>query len=526
MSVRRLFAGVAATSVLVSTAALVAPAQADPAFTPVASDVVGAGSDTSMYALSYLAEGHGGLTGYNAGRTTGRLVSFDAKTVDATGTQTNSATVTLVQGASPITRPNGSGAGKSLLHGAGNNPDVDYARSSSGLNAAEKSANLQAFPFAKDTLGMAVAATSNAPVTLTPAQIVGIYAGDITDWSAVGGKAGTIVPLIPQAGSGTRSFFEGELTTMNSGVKVTLSKAVKEVQEHDDSPVKDDPNAVAPFSVGRAGLLGTLRVTKGFEAARALYNVVRQADVAKPEITSIFGPTGFVCSPAAAPLIADAGFEQLLSQAEGGACGVATQDAPSLATALVETSTTVAAVSKVAGALEITATVGGGGALKPQGLVEFTVDGRDAGTALLSGGRATRTVTGLSAGTHTVKATFVADEGTVFSGSVSSEGTFTVAGPKAPVLVKSSLKETFKATNAKGKRAKGAVVVTLANKKKATGTVVIRDGKKVVAKGKVKNGRVTLTLKKLAKGKRTLVATYTGPTSVKGSTLRFVIRQR
>lgn len=524
MSVRRLFAGVAATSVLASTAAVVAaPAHADPDFTPVSTDVIGAGSDTSMYALTYLAEGNGGVPGYNEGRTTGRLVSFDAKTVDATGAQTNSTTVTLVQGAAPVARPNGSGAGKSLLHGAGNNPDVDYARSSSGLNAAEKSAGLQAFPFAKDTLGMAVAADSNAPTSLTPAQIVSIYSGAVTNWSQVGGKAGVITPLIPQSGSGTRSFFEGELKTMNGGVSVVLAASVVEVQEHDDSPVKDDANAIAPFSAGRAELLGTLRMTDGFEAARALYNVVRQADVAKPEITSIFGPDGFVCSAAAASLIADAGFEQLLDADEGGACGVATQDAPDLATSLVETTTTVAGVVKGTD-VELTATIGGGGALKPQGMVEFFVDDESKGSAILSGGKATRTVTGLPVGTHQVRAVFTPNEGSVFSASESSSTTVTVQAPKATVVT-SKLKETFKAANPKGKRAKGTVVVTLSNSAKATGQVVIRDGKKVVGKAKVKNGRATLTLKKLGKGKRKLVATYTAP-GVKGSTLRFTIRQR
>ncbi|NHA00348.1 hypothetical protein G5V59_10145 [Nocardioides sp. W3-2-3] len=59
------------------------------------------------------------------------------------------------------------------------------------------------------SLSMAVSknVVSNAPATLTPAQIVGIYKGEITNWSQVGGTAGVIAPKIPQGGSGTRSFF-------------------------------------------------------------------------------------------------------------------------------------------------------------------------------------------------------------------------------------------------------------------------------------------------------------------------------
>ena len=59
---------------------------------------------------------------------------------------------------------------------------------------------------------------------------------------------------------------------------ITLAASVVKVQEHDAAPV-EHPNAVAPFSDGRAhGLLGTTLET-GFTASRALYNVVRRPDL-------------------------------------------------------------------------------------------------------------------------------------------------------------------------------------------------------------------------------------------------------
>ncbi|WP_439939069.1 Ig-like domain repeat protein [Nocardia sp. N13] len=529
MSVRRLLAGVATTSIMATALAVAAPAQADPAFIPDADDIVGVGSDTTMYAVTYLADGHAGVAGYNAGNPAQRLASFDARTFDASGTQTNSANVTLRAGSAPIVRPNGSGGGKSLLYGAGNNPDVSFARSSSGNNANETAANLQAFPFAKDTLAVATAQTSNAPASLTPAQIVGIYEGSITNWSAVGGAAGVIKPLAPQTSSGTGDFFKKELDKIKGGT-VTYGPSVTFVQEHDDSPIKADPNAIAPFSVGRAGLLGTLRIESGWQVGRALYNVVRQADAGSAWAQGLFGPNGFVCSPAATSLILDAGFEQLLSSSQGGKCGVATTTATAasdLLTAKVNTTTAVTGTSASAGALSLTATIGGGGTLKPQGVVSFAVDGVTKGNGVVTGGKATLNLTGLSAGAHKVKATFV-PTGAAFNGSASPDVDVTVKAADtvvpAPAKATTALAETFKAKYVKGAVIKGKVKVKESATGAATGKVVIKLGKKIVGKGTAKNGVAVIKLTKpLKTGKNKLVAQYAGSSAFAASKLRFVI---
>ncbi|HEV2796977.1 MAG TPA: Ig-like domain repeat protein [Nocardioides sp.] len=519
----------ATTSLAATVLAVAAPAQADPSVVPDADDIVGVGSDTSMFALSYLADGHGGVAGYNGSNPARRLVSFDAKTFAADGvTQTNSTTVTLRAGSAAITRPNGSTEGKNLLR-TGGNPDVSYARSSSAISSAEASDGLVGFPFAKDTLAMATAKTSNAPAALTEAQIVDIYEGDLTDWAAIGGSSGQIKAYIPQAGSGTRSFFVSELKRMNGGVDVVINNSkVTPVQEHSDAAIKDDPNAVAPFSVGRAGLLGTLRIESGFTAARALYNIVRQADVSSDWAQGLFGPNGFACSPAATSLILDAGFEQLLSTSQGGKCGVTTTSATAvsdLLTAKVSTTTSVAGTSASAGALSLTATVGGGGTLKPQGVVAFSVDGTTRGQGVVTGGKATVNLTGLAAGAHKVKAVFT-PTGAAFNGSSSADVDVTVlaATPAPTAKAKTTLKETFKASYAAGAKPKGKVKVTESATGAATGKVVIKRGTKVVGTGKVKNGVATITLKKpLKKGKNKLVAQYAGDTAFAASKLKFVV---
>ena len=57
-------------------------------------------------------------------------------------------------------------------------------------------------------MAVSAAVPSNAPTSLTPAQIVGIYQGTIKDWKDIDPtKSGTIAPKIPQLGSGTRAFF-------------------------------------------------------------------------------------------------------------------------------------------------------------------------------------------------------------------------------------------------------------------------------------------------------------------------------
>lgn len=528
MSVRRLFAGVSTAALVTASLSLAAPALADPApgYTPSAADIIGVGSDTSEHALNYLADGNAGLAGYNASGPANKLVSWNA-TAPAGG----SATINLPSNPT-ATRPNGSGAGKATLYGAGNNTDIDFARSSSALNATEKSAGLQAFPFAKDALALATAKTSNAPASISPADMVKIYSGTVTNWSQLGGSAGVIAPKIPQSGSGTRSFFLDQLKAANGGTDVTLAGTVASVQEHDPSQIKDDPNAVAPFSVGRNAVIGApLRIEGGFAAARALYNVVRQGDVAKPEILAVFGDSGFICSAAAKPLIAAAGFEQLLPKAQGGVCGVPTQDpATNLATEQVATTTTVAGTSAAAGALNLTATVASGSAVA-DGLVSFFLDGAASPTGTpvpLTGGKATKALTGIAAGAHSVVAKFTPNSGSVFLGSQSAPTAVNVlaATPAPAPTAKAATKlvETFKSAYPKGASVKGKVKVKESAAGAATGKVVIKLGSKVVGKGVVKNGVTVITLKKpLKRGKNKLVAQYAGSSLFAASKLKFVI---
>jgi ABC-type phosphate transport system substrate-binding protein len=514
MFVRKTIAGVAAVAVAGSALVLAsAPAHAadpdDTTFTPVAADLIGVGSDTSQHALFLLANAYNAQTPTPANR----VANFAA---------TGGGDITLPSGA--IARPNGSGAGKATLYGAGNNADIDFARSSSALNTTEQGAGLQAFPFALDTLQMAVSASvvSNAPASLSPAQIVDIYDGDVTNWSQVGGSPGVIEPKIPQAGSGTRSFFVSQLKSLNGGVDVALAASVGETQEHDDTLVKNNPNAVAPFSVGRAALLGnTLRLTSGYKADRALYNVVRGADLAKPEVQAVFGSSGFFCSDAARELIEAAGFGQLARPEDSGVCGAATQSATTNFTlneeqATVPTTTTLQFATANRNVL-LTATVTA--AETVAGSVEFFEGANSLGAPVtLSNGKAILGLTGVTPGGHTYRAEFTP------SGETLEPSEDTVTGT---VKTTSTIKESFPSSVQKGAKAKGTVTVTLVGvSAKATGKVKIKLGSKTLASKSLSGGKATFTLPALKKGKNSLKAVWSGNGTATGSTKSFTITQK
>ncbi len=518
MHARKFLAGLATSAVAVSVLALTAaPASAvyNPhpddtgSGTPVAAQLIGVGSDTTQHAVKLVSDA------YNLTTPPATMWTWAACLTPAT-----CGTVQLPSG--DINRPNGSGAGKTLLYGGANNTDIDFARSSSANNANETAAGLQMFPFGLDVLVMAVSGNvqSHAPTALTPAQIVGIYKGDITNWNQIpGGAAGLIAPKTPQPGSGTRSFWDGQLTAMNGGVPVVYGASVQEVQEHDDTDIKNNPDAIAPFSEGRAGLLGTtLHLETGFAAKRAVYNVVRGADVANASILAAFGTNGYFCSAAAKPLIEQAGFKQLFTPSKGGVCGAPTQTATSnFVVANVTTTTTVTVTSASASSARITAAVTGSSA--PSGTVAFFEGATQLATGVpLTSGQAVRIQTA-TPGAHTYKAVFTPAANTPFT---SSEGT----GSGTVVKATSSVAASFPKTVKFGKKAKGTVTVTLnGSSSKATGAVTIKDGNKVVGTGTLSNGKVTITLKKKLKpGKHKLTISWAGDSNASGSETKVKIK--
>lgn len=571
MFVRKLIAPLAVSAMVVSTWSMLAmsPAQAEPSFTPDANDIVGVGSDTTMHAMHFISEGVevDGVQypGYNElmapNPADAQLVSYDAfgervgdacPEVPLAMRPTHPVAGEVVpclklRAESPnLWRPNGSGSGKKTLFqamtgpgadpntksddisvgGASGNPEVNFARSSAPITgSAEIAANIWAFPFAFDGFKPGVRnAGSNAPSTISALDFLKIYKGEITNWSQIGGQDGVIKPLVPQPGSGTYQVFNTSMTKLNSGdAEWNKNPNAAFAQEHDPTLVMDDPNAVAPFSTGRAkAFASTVKILiDGWSVDRALFNVVRNADLDQDFVSDLLGTDGFLCSAAAQPLIEASGFEQLAPPALGGICGEPTQGTPTNFTTSPDRSTTTKLVGSATGArtVELTATINETGQAV-EGSVEFTDAVTDApvGAGVVSARQASVTLTGVAPGAHRYIATFTPDDDT-FASSVSSEIQVTAK-------TSSTIAETFPAKVAKGKRAKGAITVTLQGiAAKATGTVKVMKGSKVLISKALSGGKVTVTLPALARGKNNLKITWGGNGVAVGSSKTFTINQ-
>ena len=99
--------------------------------------------------------------------------------------------------------PTGSGAGIE----ASSNGSADIGLASRALKDEEKAGGLTETIVALDGIAVIVNADSKV-ADLTVEQIGKIFTGEITDWSEVGGDAGTISCIGREAGSGTRDGFE------------------------------------------------------------------------------------------------------------------------------------------------------------------------------------------------------------------------------------------------------------------------------------------------------------------------------
>ena len=107
--------------------------------------------------------------------------------------------------------PTGSGAGIE----AASNGSADIGLASRALKDEEKAGGLTETIVALDGIAVIVNADSKV-ADLTVEQIGKIFTGEITDWSEVGGDAGTISCIGREAGSGTRDGFESITGTKDS----------------------------------------------------------------------------------------------------------------------------------------------------------------------------------------------------------------------------------------------------------------------------------------------------------------------
>ncbi len=161
-------------------------------------------------------------------------------------------------GCSSIARPDGSSAGITQLAtfqktGDGNFYCSSFARSSRARGSSDPAfapGGIAFVDLAGDAVTWSAQATTNAPATLTTAQLAAIYNCTDTNWSQVGGKNAPIHAFIPQSSSGTRSFFLGAIGIATPGSCVSDDGGTLEENEG-VNPVLKDPDAIFPYSIGK-----------------------------------------------------------------------------------------------------------------------------------------------------------------------------------------------------------------------------------------------------------------------------------
>ncbi|MDR1426836.1 MAG: hypothetical protein LBJ08_03645 [Bifidobacteriaceae bacterium] len=246
------------TAVLLAsaTALSAAPAMADPTpgtYPPLA----GTGSDTTQFVLGGLAQA------ILDGEGQPIIGSFDA--VDPESSQPGGLIKPTATG-TDFNRPNGSGAGLRALaasinpegtrtqprtDGTTTNVDItgqlDFARSSSGPSGA--GSDLTFIPFAQDAVSYAYARLggSTVPTNLSLSELALIYDRTVVRFYGDDGAWHDYSPRLPQASSGTRSFFLSKLGLTEADVSWISSSTF--VQENDGSEI-DQVGEIVPFSVG------------------------------------------------------------------------------------------------------------------------------------------------------------------------------------------------------------------------------------------------------------------------------------
>ena len=205
--------------------------------------------------------------------------------------------------------PTGSGAGIE----AASNGSADIGLSSRALKDEETAGGLTGTTVALDGIAVIVNAGSKVE-DLSVEQIAQIFTGEITDWSEVGGEAGTISCIGREAGSGTRDGFESITNTRDAcklDQELTSTGGVIEA-------VAGNPNAIGYASLSavegkdtiKALTVGGVACTEetvldgSYAIQRPFVLVTRTGEALSPAAQAFFD---FATSSAANDLIKSAG---------------------------------------------------------------------------------------------------------------------------------------------------------------------------------------------------------------------------
>ncbi len=330
MKSRRILKRLAYVGVLAVLAAMIAqPASA--VDTNNRADMIrGSGSDTTYGVMTELDQAYNASAGCftevlpgNAAVLSNSCVS-DSRTVAIT-------TENLDHDVATSMFPVGSSNGISQLcqRGLANVTLIDYARSSRAPRTTD-CAGLRFVAFARDAIPWASfrtlpSAPSSAVLNLTQQQVKDIFVTcTITNWNQIGGANAPIIVYAAQAGSGTRSAFDGFVGGSSDSCIPAAFKdgnaanGERVIFENTATPIPtaDRPNAIFYYSFGRFQVTGGEGSSLGsvdgvapsaatiadgsFPYNRLLYNVYRNAFTSKnvSEATKDYiGENGWICKP-------------------------------------------------------------------------------------------------------------------------------------------------------------------------------------------------------------------------------------
>lgn len=203
------------------------------------------------------------------------------------------------------------GGGRVSIQGGGSTAGVqavlngvaDVGAVSRSLTADESARGLEAHTIGYDVLAVVVH-PSNPVRGLTGAQLRAVFAGTVTDWAQVGGKAGRIHLVSREAGSGSREAFRTLVGPVSDRAVVQNSSGAIRVA------VVDDPLAIGYVSLGalRLGGLKALPIDgrapggRGYPLVRSLSLVTRGRPARQAELF-----IRFALSPAGQQLIDEEG---------------------------------------------------------------------------------------------------------------------------------------------------------------------------------------------------------------------------
>jgi ABC-type phosphate transport system substrate-binding protein len=255
----------AATAAAAITALVATPALADPPAgkTPRPTDVVGVGSDTIQNVMDQLS------VAYNATHASGKLYSFDA-TNPVTGAMGD--TIKLKSGSSTcsIPRPDGSSAGITALENTGtttgSQPCINFARSSRARATTDPN-TISFITLAGDAVTVSTQPGTHAPANkITTSVLTGIYNCTITKWNQIPGNSGgatsTIRPMLPQNGSGTRSFFLGAIGVTTPGACVSTSDTAQGSGHLNDNTLQENQGVAPSLNTNKTNVIFPFSVAK------------------------------------------------------------------------------------------------------------------------------------------------------------------------------------------------------------------------------------------------------------------------